>query len=117
MTMDLLEAHKKAVEAGAMVAQARIDQFYNGQDAGACGFAWVTYYPVHKGNTRAGKAERQLMESAGFRQDWTGKNWQLWNPSGYGGQNVDAKYVGAVAYAKVLMELVGIKVYAGERLD
>lgn len=29
-----------------------------GGDNGACGFAWVTIYPEHKGNTKLGKAER-----------------------------------------------------------
>ena len=48
-----------------------------------CGFAWVTVYPEHKGNTRLGKQERATLESMGFRKDWTGKAWQLWNPTGY----------------------------------
>lgn len=83
---------------------------------GACGFAWTSVYPVHKGNTKPGRAERRALESMGFRKDWTGKAWELWNPSGYGGQNVDIKEAGAVAAARVL-KAHGLNAYAGSRLD
>src|SRR6056297_668342 len=109
----LQEAHEKATLAAAEAAQAYLDRHYGGRDDGACGFSWVTYCPLSKGNTRDGKEERKLMESIGFRKDYTGKGWQLWNPSQIGAQNVDAKMAGARAYADVLMEEVGIKVYPG----
>ena len=81
-----------------------------------CGFAWVTVYPEHKGNTRAGKAERKTLEAMGFRKDWTGKAYELWNPTGYMGQSMDVKEVGAQAYAEVLRG-AGFKAYMGSRAD
>jgi hypothetical protein len=60
-----------------------------GEDRGACGFAWVTLWPEHKGNTKLGKAERRGFEALGARKDWTGKAWMVWNPSGYPVQNID----------------------------
>src|SRR6056300_629668 len=75
-----------------------------------CGFAWVTVYPEHKGNTRLGKAERRTLEAMGFRKDWTGKAYELWNPTGYAGQSMDVKEVGAQAYAEVLRG-AGFKAY------
>ena len=81
-----------------------------------CGFAWVTVYPEHKGNTKLGKGERRVLESMGFKKDWTGKAWQLWNPTGYNGQSMDVKEVGAQAYADVLRNY-GFKAYMGSRAD
>ena len=81
-----------------------------------CGFAWVTVYPEHKGNTRLGKQERATLESMGFRKDWTGKAWQLWNPTGYAGQSMDVKEAGAQAYADVL-RTAGFRAYMGSRAD
>lgn len=81
-----------------------------------CGFAWVTVYPEHKGNTRAGKAERAVLAQMGFRKDWTGKAYELWNPTGYAGQSMDVKEVGAQAYAEVLRQH-GFKAYMGSRAD
>lgn len=87
-----------------------------GQDQYACGFAWVTVYPEHKGNTKQGRAERQVLEAMGFRKDWTGKAYEFWNPSKHGAQNVDTKEAGAIAAANVLKKY-GYKAYAGSRLD
>jgi len=81
-----------------------------------CGFAWVTVYPEHKGNTKLGKGERRVLESMGFKKDWTGKAWQLWNPTGYNGQSMDVKEAGAQAYAEVLRG-AGFKAYMGSRAD
>ena len=96
------------------------DKFFHeklgGQDQYACGFAWVTVYPKHKGNTRDGKIERKILENLGLRKDWTGKAYQLWNPSKYGCQNVDTLEEGARAAADVLKHY-GFKAYAGSRLD
>ena len=83
---------------------------------GACGFAWVTVTPEHKGNTKLGKAERRVLEKLGFRKDWTGRSYQLWNPSKYGTQNIDTLEAGAQAAAKLLQQY-GFKAYAGSRLD
>jgi len=96
------------------------DQFFqtqmNGYDGGACGFAWVTVYPEHKGNTKLGKAERAVLKSLGFDKDWTGKAYQMWNPSKYGCQNIDTLEAGAQA-AAALLKAAGYKAYAGSRLD
>lgn len=83
---------------------------------GMCGFAWVTVYPEHKGNTRAGKAERAVLAKMGFKKDWTGKAYQIWNPSKYPTQNVDTLEAGARAAADVLQKH-GFTAYAGSRLD
>lgn len=105
-----------------MLTEAKVaaDKFFqeklNGIDQYACGFAWVTVYPEHKGNTKAGREERKVLESLGMRKDWTGKAYEIWNPSGHGCQNVDTKEVGAVAAANVLKKY-GFKAYAGSRLD
>jgi hypothetical protein len=82
----------------------------NGQDAYACGFAWVNIYGV-KGNTKLGKA----LKEAGIKQDYT-KAFSIWNPSGHNCQNVDTKEAGARAAAEVFRKY-GFDAYAGSRLD
>ncbi len=104
------------LEQAATVATAVLNRDYGGKDMYACGFAWVTIYPEHKGNTKAGKAERKTLEEMGFRKDWTGKAYEYWNPSGLGVQNVDVKEAGARAAADVLRKY-GFTAYAGSRLD
>lgn len=81
-----------------------------------CGFAWVTVFPQHKGNTKLGKGERSVLSAMGFRKDWTGKAYQLWNPAGYAGQSMDVKEAGARAYAEVLRQY-GFNAYAESRAD
>ena len=87
-----------------------------------CGFAWVTVYPqfAHKGNTKPGRAERKefdaLMTAIGASKDWTGKAYQLWNPSGWSGQSMDVKEAGACAAAAVLRKY-GFEAYMGSRAD
>ncbi len=93
-----------------------LDTYYHGHDAGMCGFAWVNIRPANKGNTKAGKEERKILRAMGFELDWTGKEFQWWNPSGLGCQNYEAKHVGANAAAKVLQGY-GFNAYAGSRLD
>lgn len=85
-------------------------------DHGACGFAWTLLRPRHKGNTKAGKAERQVFAALGFQKDWTGKAYDLWNPSGYGGQSVYIKEVAAAAAARVLQSH-GFDAAFNSRLD
>ena len=93
-----------------------ITQHMDGKDWGACGFAWVTLWPEHKGNTKLGKAERREFEALGARKDWTGKAWMIWNPSGYPVQSVEVLREGARAAADVL-KAHGYKATAGSRLD
>ena len=81
-----------------------------------CGFAWVTVYPKHKGNTRQGRAERKALEQMGFRKDYTGKAYELWNPSGWHGQSMEVKEAGASAAALVLKSY-GFTAYMGSRAD
>ena len=104
------------LEQAATVANDYLNKYLGGKDSYACGFAWVTIYPEHKGNTKAGRAERKLLEEMGFRKDWTGKAYEYWNPSKWGGQNVDVKEAGARAAADVLRKY-GFTAYAGSRLD
>lgn len=77
----------------------------------ACGFAWVDVYGV-RSNSRLGKT----LQSFGFRKSYTG-SLQLWSPCGSPTQSISIKEAGAEAYAKVLTEKLGIKAYAGSRLD
>jgi hypothetical protein len=80
-------------------------------DRDACGFAWVTVYDV-RSNSKLGKA----LATFGFSKAYGG-GLQLWNPSGNPTQCITAKEEGAEAYAKVLQAKLGLKVYAGSRMD
>jgi hypothetical protein len=105
------QAHDKAMAAARAAAQAFSNKHFNGKDGGACGFAWVNVYKV-RSNSKLGKA----LSAVGFRKSYTG-GLQLWN-SWWHGQSVDAADHGAVAYAAVLKQELGIEdIYAGSRLD
>jgi hypothetical protein len=112
--MNTVAVVNEMLEQAAEVAEAKLREI--GGDRYACGYAWVTIYPGHKGNTTAGRAERKVIEAMGFRKDYTGKAYEYWNPSKWGGQNVDVKEAGARAAANVLRKY-GFKAYAGSRLD
>lgn len=114
--MDTVAIKTELVTAARQTAEQFIRQHFGGQDAGACGFAWVTIYPKHKGNTRLGRAEREQIRALGFELDWTGRSFQMWNPSGLSCQNIDTKEAGARAAAEVLRKH-GFDAYAGSRLD
>lgn len=114
--MNHMKALEEAKAQAKAVGQAFLDNYYHGHDAGMCGFAWVNIRPANKGNTKAGKEERKVLRAMGFELDWTGKEFQWWNPSGLGVQNIDAKEAGARAAAKVLQGY-GFNAYAGFRLD
>lgn len=107
---------QKALDAAKKEATARLYEWYDGEDRGMCGFAWVNVKPKHKGNTKEGKVERKVLREMGFELDWTGKEFQYWNPSKLGVQNVDCKRLGAIAAAHVLREH-GFDAYANSRLD
>ena len=79
-------------------------------DRDCCGFAWVTVY--EKGSTKMGRA----LIKAGFSKSYSG-GLQMWNPSGNHTQCITAKEVGAEAAAKILTEKLGVKAYAGSRMD
>ena len=113
--MNYTQAQVNAIVAEAKQAAFQAaDKFFKerlgGKDQYACGFAWTNIYKV-KGNTKLGK----MLKAAGVRQDYT-KAFQLWNPAGYGCQNVDTLEAGAEAAAKVFQKY-GFEAYAGSRLD
>jgi hypothetical protein len=90
------------------------DQFFQdrlgGRDQYACGFAWVEIFGI-KGNTKLGK----MLTQAGVRKDFS-RTFIVWNPSGYGCQNVDTLEAGAYAAAEVFKRH-GFQAYAASRLD
>jgi hypothetical protein len=100
----------EAKEAAFQAADKFFKERLGGKDQYACGFAWTNIYKV-KGNTKLGK----MLKAAGVRQDYT-KAFSLWNPAGYGCQNVDTLEAGAEAAAKVFQKY-GFEAYAGSRLD
>jgi len=114
--MDTQAIRNEMIAAAQQAAREAADRYFGGRDGGACGFAWVTVYPEHKGNTKLGRAERVILKSMGFSPDWTGKAFQVWDPARWPGQSVDIKSAGAVAAADVLRKH-GFKAYAGDRLD
>jgi hypothetical protein len=101
----------EAQEAAHQAAEKFFQERLGGRDQYACGFAWCDIYGV-KGNTKLGK----MLKAAGLRKDWTGKAFQIWNPSGLLVQNVDTKEAGAEAAAQVFKRY-GFQAYAGSRLD
>lgn len=108
---------RNEMRAAAKAASDEMFRRYGSTDmVGACGFAWVTIYPAHKGTTKLGKAERKVLAELGCKLDWTGKRFELWNPSEYPGQNVDIKEAGAAAAARVL-QAHGFNAEPNSRLD
>lgn len=114
--MDYNAIKQEAQARAKAVGQRFLDDYYHGHDAGMCGFAWVNIRPTNKGNTKAGKEERKILEAMGFEKDWTGKEYQMWNPSGLGCQNIDAKEAGA-REAVLVFRAYGFNAYVGSRLD
>lgn len=114
--MNINAIRNEMVTAAKAASDTMFKRFGSTDQIGACGFAWVTVKPANKGNTKLGKAERTVLKELGFRQDWTGKAYEIWNPSEYHGQNIDIKEAGAVAAADVLLKH-GFNAYAGSRLD
>lgn len=104
---------KEAVERGLVLAQQASQARYAelGGDQMCCGFAWVDV-EVSRTNSR----EAKELISAGFKKSYRARTLTMWNPGGLGVQNIDIKEAGADAMAEVLRE-VGLKAYAGSRLD
>jgi len=117
MTDTFKQEHTDASVCAAAAATQFFNETLNGQDRPMCGFGWVAFFPANKGNTKLGKAERKLVESFGFRKDYDGKSWRLSNPGRYRGQNVDAQYAGATAYAAYMKKETGMSFVAREQLD
>ena len=77
----------------------------------ACGFGWVEVY-VDRTNSKQAKE----LIAAGFRKDYKPKCLSMWDPAGIPTQSISVKEAGAQAYATYLQAL-GLKAYAGSRLD
>ena len=106
------EQVQNACNEAAIQARTAAKAFYDTHgDHDACGFAWVNVWGV-RSNSRLGKT----LQSYGFRKDYSG-SLQLWNPSGSATQSINIKEAGAEAYARVITQRLGIKAYAGSRLD
>ena len=106
ITADLIV--KGVAKAGA-ASQAEYAKW--GKDSGACGFAWVDVF-VDRTNSK----QAQELIKAGFKKDYKPKCLSMWNPGGLGVQNIDIKDAGAYEMANYLQSL-GLKAYAGSRLD
>jgi hypothetical protein len=110
-TIRVQMAHVKALDAAQKAAKAFSDKHFDGGDGGACGFAWVTVHSV-RSNSKMGKA----LAEVGFRKAYGG-GLQLWN-QWWRGQSIDAAEHGALAYASVMKEELGLEsIYSDSRLD
>ena len=113
--MTITELKNILVEAQQAAAARSMEMYTQHGDGWACGFAWVNIYEHNgakiKGNTKLGR----LLKAAGVRQDYT-RAFQVWGGEWYGGQSIDIKEAGALAYAEVLPKH-GFTAYAGSRLD
>ena len=109
-TIKVQMAHAKALHEAQSASKAFSDKYFGGRDGGPCGFAWVNVYKV-RSNSKLGKA----LAEVGFRKSYEGglQQWNRW----WQGQSVDAAEHGAVAYAKVMQEELGLDFYSGSRLD
>ena len=101
---------QEAREAAYNAAEKYFREILGGQDRFACGFAWVNIYKV-KGNTKIGRA----LKECNIRPSYSG-GLQMYNPSGFGCQNVDTLEAGAAAAAAVFKKY-GFEAYAGSRWD
>ena len=77
-----------------------------------CGFAWVEVF-VERTNSKQAKE----LIAAGFEKDYKPKCLSMWNPSGLATQSMTPKEEGAIAMAQVLRDQLGLKAYAGSRMD
>lgn len=95
-----------------LAVQASQDKYQEiGGDRFACGFAWVEVF-VDRTNSK----QAQELIKAGFKKDYKPKCLSMWNPGGLPVQNIDIKEAGADALAEYL-RVLGLKAYAGSRLD
>jgi hypothetical protein len=110
-TVKVQMAHVRALAEAQAAAKAFADKHMGGRDGGACGFAWVTVHSV-RSNSKMGKALQEI----GFRKAYGG-GLQLWN-KWWPGQSIDAAEHGALAYAAVMKEELGLdRIYSDSRLD
>ena len=106
----------EARHAAAQATSSFIRDVLKGEDAYACGFAWVNIYKLDGKSIRANSKVGKALAANGVRKsDWE-KSFKIWNPSGTMFQNIDCKEAGANAAAKVF-EKYGFTAYAGSRMD
>ena len=110
-TLDLANVETVLGEALQAAKEAALAKHIEIGERDACGFAWVTVHDV-RSNSKLGK----LLATHGFSKSYTG-GLMLWNPSGYPTQSISVLEAGAYAYAKVLQDKLGLKAYAGSRMD
>lgn len=112
----------KAVAAAKEASEAKAKEWFNGNDGGACGFAWCVVRPATGPFISWCKKQAKAAEAAGNRahqygdKNWNG-GWCFWNPSGWPGQSIDVKEAGAVAFRNVIAMELGLNVEVGSRLD
>jgi hypothetical protein len=105
---------EQILEGKRLAEQASLAFYQNvlkGQDQYACGFAWVDIFVDRTNSPQA----KELIK-AGFKKSYKGKCLEMWNPGGFGVQNIDCKEAGAEAMASYLKSL-GLKAYVGSRMD
>jgi hypothetical protein len=99
-----------AIQQAAAASQAVLARM-GGRDSGCCGFAWTTVHGV-RSNSRLGK----VLAEFGFSPAYGG-GLQLWNPGQSPVQNIDIKEAGAEVMATILQTQLGVRAYAGSRMD
>ena len=102
---EMIRAGKRLAE------QAGLEMYQKIGERDACGFGWVDVY-VDRTNSKQAK---ELIK-AGFRKDYKPKCLSFWDPAKIPTQSVSVKEAGAEALATYLQSL-GLKAYAGSRLD
>jgi phage-related protein len=111
MSKDNLNLVALTVETGlSMARKAAQDYVDQHGDWDTCGFAWTTVY--EKGSTRLGRA----LLAAGFKRAYGG-GLEYWNPGGINTQSINVKEQGARVFADFLREHLGVRAYAGSRVD
>lgn len=115
MQIDVKDLKGIIDEAKAAANKATVQYLKENGEGYPCGFAWCTIHSFDgkklKGNTRIGKA----LKAAGVEQNYN-REFEIWNPSGHGTQDVYAKDEGARAAALVFCKY-GFQAYPGSRLD
>lgn len=62
-----------------LAAQEYFHTALGGEDRGPCGFAWVEITPHYKGNTKEGRAEREIFAALGLARASNGKTFTMWD--------------------------------------
>lgn len=106
---DIKTVVAKAIEAARKAGEASYAEV---GERDCCGFAWTEVY-VERTNSK----EAKELIAAGFKKDYKPKCLSIWNPSGLGTQSMTPKEAGAWAMAEVLRNELGLKAYAGSRMD